>query len=230
MARALDRLNRLEFKPSASPEAQEMIRSIAVLMPESKAMLFEDLQSPATCAQALTALEIDRDIDPGFKMLIGASLRTICSVVRFHAEGPDGLNPRFAEGEVVCMYPAGEDVEALGMRIMDALGPDGVYLAEKEIVLPSGSHVGPEVFTMARAALQEIDPRASLIVGTAPWPTGMGSLRRLGTVVVGWEPAAAGGSLSEGLALRGGCREKLEIAEFVHEIRAIHSFLVRSTR
>lgn len=230
MARAIDRVNRLEFKPFPSPEAREMIRSIALLMPESQAMLFEDLQNPATCASAITTLESDREIDPGLKMLILASLRTMCSIVRFRADGPDGLNPRFAEAEVACMYPPGEDVEALGMKVLDALGGDGVYLAEKEILLPSESHVGPEIFTMARAAMQEIDPRANLIVGISPWPTGLGSLRKLGTTVVGWEPFVSAGSLSEGLALRGGCREKLEIAEFVQEIRAIHSFLVRSTR
>jgi hypothetical protein len=78
--------------------------------------------------------------------------------------------------------------------------------------------------------LNDVDTNARLIVGPAPWPTGLDALRRYGTGVFGWEPFASSSNLSDTIRLRGGPSEKIEPDDFVREVKAIYSFLVRAVQ
>lgn len=227
LLKALDRLVRIEFPPRPCPASLSLIRSIGGFLPDAKSAILNEILDSVTAQHALSELESDRSVDPGLVSLIRASLQTRGSVARIEANAGEGLMPRIAEADLIYCFPPGEDVEALARRVLEALGPDGVYLAEKEILPPSESALNQEVCSMARAAIAEVDPRANLIVGLAPWPTGLGSFRRFGTSVFGWEPFASTGSLADTLSVRGGPGERLDAAEFVREIRAIYSFLCR---
>jgi acetylornithine deacetylase/succinyl-diaminopimelate desuccinylase-like protein len=228
LLKALERLGKLEFPPRPSAPFRAFVSSIAPLFPGAKGLLLNDLLNPDTALKAIETLEQEREIDEGLLVLIKAGIRTEGSIVRLTAEPSDGLRPRVAEADLVYHFPPGEDVETVARQVMGAIGPDGVYLAEKEVLPASESELSAEVSAMARAALAEIDPRANLIVGLTPWTTGLGGFRRCGTCVFGWEQFVSGGSLLETLSARGGGGEWLDSSEYVKEIQAIHSFLCRA--
>jgi acetylornithine deacetylase/succinyl-diaminopimelate desuccinylase-like protein len=229
LVRALGKLADADFPPRPSRASRALSRSLATILPPSKSQLLEGLGDAGTAAQALEAMERDREIELGVKAILRASVCTQRSVVRVEACAGDGFRPSVAEADLVYCYPPGEDVEALARAVLEALAGDGVYLSEKAVQPPSETEPSPEVQALASAALTEVDPRAQLVVGLAPWPTGLSALRDCGTSVFGWEPFSSGDSLRRTLARRGASGEALEAGDFVREVRAIYSFLCRAS-
>ncbi len=229
LAVALSRLCGYDFPPRPSDASQALVQSIVPTIPDCGLReLLDGLNRQATVDRSLRALEQETRMDAGLLILLKAALRTERNVMRISATAPDGLRPSVAEAEVNYSFPPGEDAEAVAREVAELLKSDGVYLSEKSITEPSASEVVPEALALARAALHEVDPDAFLVVGLAPWPTGLGALRRYGTCVLGWEPFAIGGTLSETLSRRGGIGEMLDMEDFAREIRAFYSYLVRA--
>jgi acetylornithine deacetylase/succinyl-diaminopimelate desuccinylase-like protein len=227
LLKALTKIIELDLPPHSSNSSRNTIRSIASTLPDSKTLLFSDLLDSKEPYKILDSIELDPEIDPGLIALAKSSLATECTIMHVEALGSDGLRPRAAEASLAFSYPPGGDPENLARRVMETLHPDGVYLAEKEILPPSESELSPEIFAMVRASLVEVDPRAVLVSGLAPWAAGLGSFRRFGTSVFGFEPFISSGTLSETLSHRGGAGESCETANFLNEIRAIYSLLCR---
>ncbi len=225
---ALDRLDEIVLPPRVSDESQIFIRSLATTISDINLReILEGLNNPVTVERSLKAVELEPAFDPGVKALINASLRTERNLVRLNASASDGLKPSVTEAEIHFSFPPGEDVEAVALQVMEILKSNGVYLAEKKIIDPCKSELRPEITALTRAALNEVEPDAKLVVGLSPWPTGLGALRRYGTGVFSWEPFATAGTLADTLSRRGGPGEMIEIDQFIREIKAFYTFLIR---
>lgn len=227
LIRALNKLSHLNFAPKPSEASDLLIRSAAQILPDSKSLLLGDLLNAETAQKALEALEADKEIDSGLKTVIRASLKTEYSIIRLEAYSANGLKPMVAEADLLFSYPPGDNPEEIALKVIDTIGHDGVYLAKKEIQPPSESEITPEIIAMARASILEVEPKANLIIGPAPWPTGLGSFRKFGTSVFGWEPFTSNSPLSEVLMTRCGPAEAISINDLGREIRACYSFLCR---
>ena len=231
LVRALGLLEKLEFPARPSDASSALVDSIASTVADSGIReLLEGLNAPSTAPKALAALEAEQSVDPGLRALLKAALKTEWGISRLDASAADGLRPVVAEAEIQCCYPPGEDAEEVARKVMEPLRSDGVYLAEKQVVEPSGSEATAEILGPVRAALNDVDPEARLIVGMSPWPTGLAAMRRYGTSVYGWEPFVSAGSLADTLGYRGGPGESLAAEDFAKEVQAYYSFLVRATR
>ncbi len=225
---ALERLGKIEFPLRVSSPSMMLAQSVAETIPDKGSRHnIEALSDHVKTREALSGIFDDPNLDIGLKALLKSSVSVEWGIVRLDASSGEGLRPRSAEAELVYTYPPGADVENLATRILEALGPDGVYLAEKSVQQPSESELTPEIEAMARVALTDIDPKSHLVVGLAPWATGLGALRHFGTSVFSWEPFANVGTLGETLSRRGGAGEMIEMGDLVREVRAIHSFLLR---
>ncbi len=230
LVRGIERVSELKFPARISTASEMLAHSVAESLTDGELRKsVEALTNPTGIDEAVASIVGNSRLDIGLRALLKASVTVEWGIVKLEADSGRGLRPRTAEAELVYCYPQGADVEALAVQVLEALGPDGVYLAEKSITPPSESDISPEFISIARAAMTDIDSRAKLITGLCPWPTGLGALRELGTSVYGWEPfASPGGNLSETLKARGGSREMLEMNELGREVRAIHSFLCRA--
>jgi len=231
MVKALDRLGELEFPVKPCDSSRALAQSIAAAYPDGHPRkLLLDLSETDNIAGELETINADPSLDSGLKSLLNAAFRTEWTVLKLKASAADGLRPSLAEAVIHFSYPPGEDVEAIARQAMEPLKSDGVYLAEKQNVEPSESELSPEVQVPLLAAMRDVDPNAKLVTGLCPWPTGMAALRHYGTSVFGWEPYASSLSLSETLSTRGGSSEKIETDDFIREIHAIYSLLVRMTQ
>jgi acetylornithine deacetylase/succinyl-diaminopimelate desuccinylase-like protein len=229
MVKALDALNRVDFDLKPSEISRVFVNSFSETIQGSKLRkIFEELNDSGTVAHAVKAIDGETSIDPGLKALIRAHLKTERFVTRLESLASDGLKPSSAEAEVVYCFPPDEDVENIAMSVVEALKSDGVYLAEKSAIMPGSSELSSDALALIRAALQDADPNAKLVVGMSPWPTGMGALRKYGTTVYGWEPFANAGSLDRTLSIRGGRGEVLDSDDFMKEIKSIYSFIIRT--
>jgi acetylornithine deacetylase/succinyl-diaminopimelate desuccinylase-like protein len=229
LIRALQGIESIQFQPVISPASESLAESVADITDDPVLRnQIEGLNDPGTVEDSLKAIWNDGRMDPGLKALLHAAVSVEWGVVRLDATGGENLRPRVAEAELVYCYPQGEDVEALAIRVLEAIGPDGVYLSEKTNREPSQSESAPEIAAIARAAMSDIDPRAKLVTGLGPWPTGFGPLREMGTVICGWEPfASVGKGLVDVLKARGGAGEMIEMDDLVREVRSVYSFLCR---
>jgi len=231
LVEAINRLKEIQFEPVVSEISRTLMDSLSAATDDiRKKEIYDGLNRQTYVSRFLTALEQGDIIDAGLKALINAALKTERFIVRINAVGSEGIKPFQAEAEIHYCYPPGEDVEAIALKAVEVLKSDGVYLAEKTIVEPSGSGRNAEVQSLAKAALSDVDPDAKLLTGPAPWPTGLEALRRYGTGVFGWEPYASSESLSKTLAMRGGPSEMIRPEDFTREIKAIYSFLVRAAQ
>ena len=228
LVKALDMLSKIEFDLKPSMMSEVFINSVAETVPDSNLRkILEELNRESTVNDAMKFLMEDDSIDPGLLALIRASLKTEQFVLRLDSSASDGLKPSSAEAEIMYCFNPGENVEDIAIKVVDILKSDGVYLADKHVTRPSESELAPETQALVRASLQDADQKAKLVVGMAPWPTGMEALRKYGTSVYGWEPYANAGSLDKTLSLRGGTGEILDADDFAREIRSFYSFLLR---
>lgn len=231
MVRALDRLGEIQFPVKPCDSSRALAQSIAAVYPEGHARnLLLSLSESENSEGDLEAINADPSIDSGLRVLLNSAFRTEWTVHKMKASAADGLRPSLSEAVIHFSYPPGEDVEAIARLAMEPLKSDGVYLAEKYNVPPSESELSPEVQVPLLAAMKDVDSNAKLVTGLCPWPTGMAALRHYGTSVFGWEPYASSLSLAETLSTRGGPSEKIEVEDFIREIQAIYSLLVRMTQ
>jgi len=230
MIKAIEALDELTFDAKPSRGSIDFVNSISPAIKDINIRaLLEDLNGEGSAPKALEAISLEPSIDPALAMYLRSLVTTEQTVVRVETVGTGNMRPTVAEAEVNYLYPPGEDVERLAMKVVEALRADGVYLAEKSHIEPSGSEISCEAQALAKAALNEVDPDAVLVTGLAPWPSGLESLRKYGTSVYGWEPFASGGSMRDTLGTRGGPNERIEIDDLAREIRTIYSFLLRMT-
>ncbi|MFH1676083.1 MAG: hypothetical protein ABIC40_03575 [bacterium] len=226
----LNNLKDMKFPITRSRASDDLVRSIASTLPESKSGMLLGLTDKSRIESALREIELDTELDNGIKTLLKACVTTELSIMKFDAPSSDGFRPQNATAELVYCYPPGEDVERLAVSVLESLDSEGVYLAEKSVMRPSENEPSREAVSMIRAALNDAQPGSQLITGLAPWPTGLGCLRSFGTNVLGWEPFASAGSLENTISKRGTIGESLEIGLLVREIHAFYSFLFRASR
>jgi acetylornithine deacetylase/succinyl-diaminopimelate desuccinylase-like protein len=228
LVKTLDLLAKIEFDLKISPISETFINSVSETIPDSRLRkIFGELNRESTVESAFRFIVEDDSVDPGLLALVRASLKTEQFVLRLDSSASEGLKPSSAEAEIMYCFNPGENVEEIAMKVVDILKSDGVYLAEKQFTMPGESELAPETQALVRASLSDADPKAKLVIGMSPWPTGMGALRKYGTSVYGWEPFANAGSLDKTLSLRGGTGEILDADDFMREIKSFYSFLSR---
>ncbi|HDS30677.1 MAG TPA: M20/M25/M40 family metallo-hydrolase, partial [Firmicutes bacterium] len=229
LVKALHRIGSIKFKPVISKHSIELAESTAELFedPVIRSRI-EGLADVLSVGDSLKELMSDENLDKGLKALLKACVSVERTVIRLDASAGDGQKPRVAEAELVYCFPPGADAEEIAIGVLDTIGTDGVYLAEKSLREPSEGDIENDIAAVARAAMVEIDPRAKLVRGISPFPTGFHCLRELGMSVCGWEPfAAVGSSLADVLEIRPGASEMIEMNDLMREVQAIYSFLCR---